>query len=274
MFGITPDGSAAGDSGAVISPESQTPGSILASTQDRFEVVVGPEGATLNGPDGVMLDIPAGAVQDVTTAYVARDDAGYDLHIDGPWTGLVTVALPAPTATADETLALAHYLNDGDIRFEPHVVVGGRLIAKVDSLSILDAVKCLRKVLPNQVVKCVGRKEIEKQVAQTLGKKAAREISCGDVTDIIGTITGESPCHVGESEEDIRRWKAIEAEKERKTAEEDSAADQAARDQAARDQAAREQAAREQAAREQAAREQAAREQAAREQAARDQADS
>jgi hypothetical protein len=200
----------AGDSSRPVAVEA---GKILRSDANGVAITVGPAGGTVIGPDGVVLHVPARGVDTVTTASIQRVATGYDIHIAGEWTGTVGIAVPRPLLKASEGSVLAHYTANGVV-FEPNVVVGNFMVARVASLSVVDDLKCLKKVLPTNVLKCIGRKEVTKKIAKAGGKKIADEIDCGDVLDVIGTVFQDEACHVGETDEDIQAARDVYAEQE------------------------------------------------------------
>jgi hypothetical protein len=194
-------------------PASIEAGKILRSDANGVAITVGSQGGTVIGPDGVVLHLPARAVTTVTTASIKRVPTGYDIHIDGKWTGTVGIAVPRPRLKNGEGSVLAHYTANGVV-FEPNVVVGNFMVARVASLSVVDDLKCLKKVLPTNVLKCVGRREVTKKIAQAGGKKIADEIDCGDVLDVIGTVFQDEACHVGETDAEIQAARDIYAQQE------------------------------------------------------------
>jgi hypothetical protein len=188
-------------------------------TGPKATTTITPGGGVLEGPEGVKLAVPAGAVSSDTKATITAVGTGYDVHLQGSWTGMVQVALPIRPLADGEVPVVGHITDDAaTMDFESAVVKGGYVVTQLDSLSVLDDLKCATKILPKDVLSCVGRKEIEKQVAKKVGKKAAREMLCGDVTDILGTWLGDGACHAGESEDEIRAARRIYAEQERQAA--------------------------------------------------------
>ena len=169
-----------------------------------------PSGSSLTGPDGVTLIVPPGAVTEPTSGHITALPDGYDVHIDGEWKGSVLVAFPLGEVPDDHVPLILHQTPDGQ-QIEQTVRMGQFLVARADSLSTWDLIKCGVKLAPNQVVKCLaknGYKDLTEFLAKKGTKIAFDPFVCGDVTDIIGTLFGSEPCSAGETLEDIQRYKA------------------------------------------------------------------
>lgn len=69
--------------------QARHPVPLIASTGDaqKADGNVTVDGGALVGPDDVTLVVPPGAVEAPTSAYIRTLSEGYDVHIDGPWTG-------------------------------------------------------------------------------------------------------------------------------------------------------------------------------------------
>lgn len=162
------------------------------------------------------LVVPPGTVKQETTGHVRALSGGYDVHIDGPWSGYVLVIFPLGQLPSGYTPIVLHNASTGS-QVEPFVRVGDEIVARLDSLSTVALLKCALRLSPKDVVKCLskdGYKQVKKEVLNKTGKKLADPLSCGDVTDVVGTLLGDEPCKAGESQEDIRRfheWQAQQA---------------------------------------------------------------
>lgn len=166
--------------------------------------IVSLEGGTVAGIDGASVTVPRGAVTKPTEVRIHRASGGYDIHLDGPYSGPVVVAVPVGELPDDVEPVLLHETADGFV-VEDAARVGGFLVAEVASLSLFKVKKCVGKANPKQIISCLVREVgLEKIPSKTL-KRILDDTNCGDITDIMGWIRGDEACPAGETPEDIAR---------------------------------------------------------------------
>ncbi|WP_147251727.1 hypothetical protein [Blastococcus sp. TF02-8] len=202
---------------APLATAAPLPGSPTTTPSPELaEGTVTPAGSYIEGPDGVTLIVPPGTVQEPTAAHVRELPDGYDVHIDGAWDGFVMVLMPIGDLPEDTEPVLLHHAAEGQV-LEPAVVVGDHLVARLESLSVIELLKC--SIPPTNALKCLakdGYKELKKEALNQGGKKATDPLACGDVLDVVGWFTGEEACHAGETQEEIDAWQKAEEERRRK----------------------------------------------------------
>jgi hypothetical protein len=154
-----------------------------------------------------MLIVPPHTVSAQTVGRITALADGYDVHIDGPWSGNVLVAFPVGSLPPEHVPLILHQVDSGQ-QVEETVMIGGMLVARTSSLSKLELLKCALRILPKDILKCLakdGYRNIQKEALKTALKKGVDPFQCGDVTDVVGWLTDE-PCHTGETLEDIERY--------------------------------------------------------------------
>ncbi|MFN2505372.1 MAG: hypothetical protein ABR540_14305 [Acidimicrobiales bacterium] len=181
-------------------------------TPDHRAGIVSADGGTVTGVDGTSLTVPRNTVTKPTTVTITRLGDGYDIHLHGEYRGPLVVAVPTGAVEDGVEPFLLHQTAAGFV-VEDAAQVGGFLVAEVTSLSLFKALKkCVRETSPNtpkrsakKVLRClvleVGLPAIPKKIV----KKLIDETNCGDITDIMGWITGDEACPAGETPEDIAR---------------------------------------------------------------------
>lgn len=160
--------------------------------QTLATATITPAGGTVTAANGVSLAIPAGAVGASTTASVtAMTDGSYDLHIDGQWSGPVTVTLPVTGSDQVVHQVGSTWLPES---------APGQASATVTSLSLFSTLKnkialaaCLRGGSAG-VIRCLlqkGVKYIDNSIVKWLAKQISDtcygQIAAGAVT---GGLTG------------------------------------------------------------------------------------
>jgi hypothetical protein len=188
-------------------------GCVPTPTPPRASHVVGEtrildsSGGSLTGSDGVTLIVPKGAVTRTARASIRTMPTGYDVHLTASLVDPVVVGLPIGALKPDETALIGHETASGFV-FQDTVTVGHYLVANPTSLSIFDVFKCATKGLPGAILSCVGREGL-KLIPSAAVRKIVDPVTCGDVTDVIGTLFGNEPCKVGESQEDLDEARRI-----------------------------------------------------------------
>ena len=195
-------------------PEGRSDGSAIENVGGDS---VTPAGGTIAGPDGASLTVPPGAVARVTPAYVRLADNGYDIHIEGGFRGSVLVAIPVGSGGTDGIPLLLHHTPIGPV-VEDAQVVGDFLVADVTTLSVFDALKCVRPPL-NAALTCLAKAGVD-MLPNFVARKFTGLFQCGDLYNDgpISVLLLDGACKAGESEEDLAKAREEYARQERSDA--------------------------------------------------------
>lgn len=134
--------------------------------------LISPEaGGTLRSPDGVVLIVPPNVVKRRTAAHITKMTGAWDVHIDAPWTGTVTVSLPGQ---ADSLFA--HQVA-GAWTLERATQDTDHITATLKSLSLVTVLKCLIGVpLPSRIARCMIEAGVRKLIVIKAEKTAANKL--------------------------------------------------------------------------------------------------